>query len=129
MPTEIGLLIAVADTTLQNDQLRKSEIDARAEILRYGVINQQDLQGEYLSDPSSPIANAAYSIVRINRPGQQWSLELDGRSIATIDPAELLSWGEFNAVVSIRTNLSETGSVRKKSHRETVRVSLKRRTD
>ncbi len=52
LPTEIGLLMEVADTTLQNDRLRKAEIYGRAGILNYWIINLQDRQIECFSHHS-----------------------------------------------------------------------------
>lgn len=90
LPTEIGLLIEVADTTLQSDRLRKSEIYGRAGILNYWIINLQDRQVECYSQPTGPIPTPGYSQCEIKQPGQRLSLELDGVVLATLDPAEFL---------------------------------------
>lgn len=90
LPTEIGLLIEVADTTLQNDRLRKTEIYGRAGILNYWIINLQDRQIECFSQPTGPISKAGYNQSDILLPGDQLPLELDGSGVATLDPAEFL---------------------------------------
>ena len=90
LPTEIGLLIEVADTTLQHDRLRKTEIYGRAGILKYWIINLQDRQIECYSQPTGPIPNANYGQCDILKPGDQLPLELDGLVVATLDPSELL---------------------------------------
>ena len=90
LPTEIGLLMEVADTTLQNDRLRKAEIYGRAGILNYWIINLQDRQIECFSQPTGPILNPSYSQCDIQKPGGQLQLELDGVVVATLDPSELL---------------------------------------
>ena len=90
LPTEIGLLIEVADPTLQNDRLRKAEIYGRAGILKYWIINLQDRQIECYSQPTGPTPNPSYSQCDIQKPGGQLQLELDGVVVATLDPSELL---------------------------------------
>ena len=90
LPTEIGLLIEVADTTLQNDRLRKTEIYGRAGILQYWIVNLQDRQVECYSQPTGPITNASYNLCDIQKPGGQLRLEFDGVVVATLDPSELL---------------------------------------
>ena len=90
LPTEIGLLIEVADTTLQNDRLRKTEIYGRAGILQYWIVNLQDRQIECYSQPTGPIPKPGYSHSDIQNPGGQLQLELDGVVVATLDPSELL---------------------------------------
>ena len=90
LPTEIGLLIEVADTTLQHDRLRKTEIYGRAGILKYWIINLQDRQIECYSQPTGPIPNANYGQCDILKPGDQLPLELDSVVVATLDPSELL---------------------------------------
>ena len=90
LPTEIGLLIEIADTTLQNDRLRKTEIYGRAGILTYWIINLQDRQIECYSQPTGPISNPRYGQCDIKKPGDVLPLELDGVVVATLDPSELL---------------------------------------
>ena len=90
LPTEIGLLIEVADTTLQNDRLRKTEIYGRAGILKYWIVNLQDRQVECYSQPTGPIPNPGYGQCDIQLAGGQLPLEVDGIVVAILDPSELL---------------------------------------
>jgi Uma2 family endonuclease len=50
-PDDIGLLIEVANTTLQDDRIIKGGIYARARIQPYWIVNLIDFQIEVYSDP------------------------------------------------------------------------------
>lgn len=90
LPSEIGLLIEVANTSLARDRLDKSRIYARAGILAYWVINLDDRTVEVFTQPSGPTAAPAYASTDTYRPGDGVPLVLDGQPVGVVPAADLL---------------------------------------
>ncbi len=90
LPTEIGLVIEIADSSLQSDRRDKGRIYARAGIPVYWVINVADRQIEVYSDPDTAADPPAYRIRTDYRPGDQLPITLDGNQVGTIAVNELL---------------------------------------
>jgi Uma2 family endonuclease len=89
-PADIGLLIEVANMSLERDQKDKSRIYARAGVAAYWIINVVDRQVDRLTRPSASGGIAAYGDVHVIRPPDAVPLELDGAAVALIPAAELL---------------------------------------
>jgi Uma2 family endonuclease len=89
-PTDIGLLIEVADSSLLRDQRDKTRIYARAGIVSYWIVNLVDQRIEVYTQPSGSTAVPAYGSFQIYQPGDNVPLVLDGNTVATVAAADLL---------------------------------------
>jgi Uma2 family endonuclease len=89
-PTDIGLLIEVADTSLLRDQRDKTRIYARAGIVCYWIVNLVDQRIEVYTQPSGPMAVPAYGSFQIYQPGDNVPLVLDGNNVGSVAVADLL---------------------------------------
>jgi Uma2 family endonuclease len=89
-PSEIGLVIEVADSTLAGDRADKVRIYARAGIVCYWIINIVDSQIEVYTSPSGPTAAPTFAQRVDYRPGDQVPLVLDGVTVAQIAVHDLL---------------------------------------
>ncbi len=85
-PAEVGLLIEVADTSLDRDRHDKGPVYARANISLYWIVNLIDRQVEVYSTPSA----SGYANRKDFRVGDVVPLVLDGVNCGTIAVAELL---------------------------------------
>jgi hypothetical protein len=90
LPTDIGLIAEIANTTLAQDRGPKLRVYALAGIVCYWIINLVDRQIEVYTDPTGPDANPTYRQRRDYRPGDEVPLVLDGAEVARIAVAELL---------------------------------------
>ncbi len=89
-PADVGLVVEVADTSLQRDRDDKGRIYARAGIPTYGIVNLVDRRIEVYTAPSGPAAMPVYGQRQDFAPGSTLTLTLDTTSIATIAVADLL---------------------------------------
>jgi Uma2 family endonuclease len=92
-PDDVGLIIEVADSTLERDRKDKGRIYARENIPLYWIINLSDGQVEVYSLPSGPGTQPAYAQRQdfsVQTPGNQVPLILDGQLVAQIRVQELL---------------------------------------
>ncbi len=89
-PSDVGVVIEVADTTLAGDRADKGRIYARASIPYYWIVNLVDHQVEVYTDPSGPTATPAYAQRQDRRLGDDIPLTLDGAAVATIPVGDLL---------------------------------------
>jgi Uma2 family endonuclease len=89
-PTDLGLVVEVADASLLRDQRDKTRIYARGGIPCYWIVNLVDRRIEVFTQPSGPTAVPAYSSFQIYQPGDPVPLALDGATVATIPVDELL---------------------------------------
>jgi Uma2 family endonuclease len=87
---DIGLLIEVADSMLQQDRQGKARLYARAGIVEYWIVNLRDRQLEVFREPSGPTDAPTYARALVLKPEESVELRLDGQVIATIPVAELL---------------------------------------
>ncbi len=85
-PADVGLLIEVADTTLDRDRGEKESAYARGEVPAYWIVNLVDHQLEVCTEPSP----TGYRDRRILRPGEQVSLHLDGNEVGRIAVSAML---------------------------------------
>lgn len=89
-PSNVGLLVEVADSSLLRDQRDKTRIYARAGIVCYWIVNLVDRRIEVFTQPSGPVEIPAYSSFQIYQPGDDVPLVLDGALVGTIPVDELL---------------------------------------
>jgi Uma2 family endonuclease len=85
-PTEVGLVIEVANTSLQRDTLDKTRVYAADAIPEYWVVDVANQRVEVYSAP----AGGAYTAHRTLGPGDSLPLTLDGAVAATLAVADLL---------------------------------------
>lgn len=90
LPTEIGLVVEVADSSLQLDRREKRRIYAQAGIPVYWVINVADRQIEVYTDPDTSVNPPAYQTRTDYKPGDQLPITLDGKAVGTIPVSDLL---------------------------------------
>jgi Uma2 family endonuclease len=83
---DIGLVIEVADSSLDRDRTEKARIYAGAGIAVYWIINLVNRQVEVLTAPAA----LAYGQTQIYPPGAAVPLSLDGVLIASIPSDDLL---------------------------------------
>jgi Uma2 family endonuclease len=89
-PTDVGILIEVAEASLLRDQRDKARIYARAGIPCYWIINLVDERIEVYTNPSGPVAVPVYGAFQTYQPGDSIPLILDGATAATLPGADLL---------------------------------------
>ncbi len=89
-PADVGLVIEVADSTLDSDRIDKGRIYAEAGIAVYWIINLIDRQVEVYTHPSSATATPAFAQRQDYRLGDDVPLLLDGAAVANIPVRELL---------------------------------------
>jgi Uma2 family endonuclease len=89
-PTDVGIVIEVAEASLLRDQRDKTRIYARAGIPCYWIINLVDRRVEVYSQPSGPAAVPAYGSFQTYQPGDAVPLMLDGVPVGTVPVDDLL---------------------------------------
>jgi Uma2 family endonuclease len=90
LPADAGLLIEVADTTLDGDRTDKGRIYARAGIVCYWIVNLNDRQIEVYTLPSGGTADPSFAQRVDYRNGDTLPLILDGVTIASLAVRDLL---------------------------------------
>ncbi len=85
-PADVGILIEVADTTLDRDRGEKQSAYARGGVSVYWIVNLVDRQLEICTWPTPD----GYRERRIVLPGETASLFLDGTEIGQIDVSVIL---------------------------------------
>jgi hypothetical protein len=88
-PKDIGLLIEVAESSLEQDRDLKARLYARARVPQYWIANVVDRQIELLFNPIGGTA-PRYRGQRTLRGDDLVPLELDGELVARIPAKELL---------------------------------------
>jgi Uma2 family endonuclease len=89
-PADIGLLIEVANTSLQRDLADKARVYARAGIPAYWVIDVANGAVQVFTQPSGPTAAPAYASHQTVHPPAAVPLTLDGTAIGPMPAADLL---------------------------------------
>lgn len=86
LPSEVLLVVEVADTTARRDREWKRDIYAAAGIPLYWVVNLQTSETELYSDPELGL----YRGLKVVRRAEKLECTLDGHALA-IEPSEI--WG------------------------------------
>ncbi|MFO0845981.1 MAG: Uma2 family endonuclease [Gemmataceae bacterium] len=89
-PSEIGLLVEVANTTLPQDRVDKQRIYARNGIVSYWIANLVDRQVEVYTQPSGVSPTPAYAHRQDYPRGAHVPLLLDGLQAALLAVEDLL---------------------------------------
>lgn len=89
-PDEVGLLVEVAEASLERDRGWKKRLYAAARIPLYWIINLVDRQVEVYADASGPAERADYATLRIYRPGDQIPVHLAGQQLGHLPADDLL---------------------------------------
>lgn len=90
VPADLGLVIEVADSSLQIDRAHKGRMYAREAILVYWIVNLQDRQVEVYTDPDPAGNPAAYRTRKDYRPGDTVPVVLDGQPAGGIAVNDLV---------------------------------------
>jgi Uma2 family endonuclease len=89
-PEDIGLLVEVADTSLERDRGWKKRIYAAAEIPVYWIVNLVERHVEVFTGPSGPGDRPDFGACEIFLPGDRISVVLDGNEVGRIAVDDLL---------------------------------------
>jgi Uma2 family endonuclease len=89
-PTEVGILIEIANSSLGRDREDKARIYAKANVPVYWVVNVVDRQVEVYTQPSGPTATPAYGSSTTYRPGDNIPIVLDGVTVQSLAAADFL---------------------------------------
>jgi Uma2 family endonuclease len=85
---DVGLVIEVADTSLETDRSDKSRIYARAKVPCYWIVNLIDQQVEIRTEPTGPRGRPVFRQESIHQRDDQIRLVLDGKVFASTGVAE-----------------------------------------
>jgi Uma2 family endonuclease len=89
-PTDVALLVEVADDSLRRDRSRKKRAYARASIVVYWIVNLIDGQIEVYTDPTGPGDKPDYQNHEEFKPGTSIPVVIDGKEIARLNVDDLL---------------------------------------
>lgn len=89
-PSEVGLLVEIADTSLERDRTWKKRVYAAARIPVYWIVNLVDREVEVFTGPSGPCQQPDYSSRRLFRLGDEIPALLDGKEVGSIAVDDLL---------------------------------------
>ncbi|MBI3271817.1 MAG: Uma2 family endonuclease [Planctomycetes bacterium] len=89
-PTEIGLLVEVADSSLDRDRTLKARLYARAGIPRYWILDLEARSLEVYEQPSGPAAQPFYHRRTVFGDGSRVRLVLGDLERGELDVRELL---------------------------------------
>jgi Uma2 family endonuclease len=87
---DIGLMVEVADSSLELDRTTKQRIYARAKIPVYWIVNLIDGQLEVYTNPTGAGAQAKYRKRQIFAENEEAPVVLDGHEVGRIAVRELL---------------------------------------
>jgi hypothetical protein len=87
---DVGLVVEIANTSLDRDRDDKTRIYARAGIVCYWIVNLLDARVEVYTQPSGATAAPAYGSRQDYRAGDTIPLILDGATVGTVAAADLL---------------------------------------
>lgn len=89
-PPETGLVIEVADSSLDHDRTTKYRVYARAGIPTYWIVNLVDRQVEVYTGPTAPAPEPSYHQRVDFGPADDVPLVLDGQVVGRVRVADLL---------------------------------------
>jgi Uma2 family endonuclease len=87
---DIGLIVEVADSSLDQDQRQKSRIYARAGIRAYWIVNLVTRQIEVFADPQGTDETATYVDQRTFRGADVIHWQIDKQTAVEVRAADLL---------------------------------------
>lgn len=89
-PADIGLIVEIADSSLDQDQRQKSRIYARARVPAYWIVNLVNRQVEVFTNPTGTVDAAAYAIQQTYRNQERIPWQVAGQLVAEIQANDLL---------------------------------------
>jgi Uma2 family endonuclease len=89
-PTDLALVVEVADTTLERDRRVKKRLYALAGLVIYWIINLSELLVEVYTEPSGPAEEPDYRERRDYGVDDSVPVVIEGREVGRIDVRELL---------------------------------------
>ena len=89
-PSDVGLVVEVADSSLKTDQTVMKAIYANAAIPIYWIVNIPDRRLEVYTDPTGPADPPIYRLRRDYGPDDDVPLVLDDREVGRIAVRDLL---------------------------------------
>lgn len=89
-PGDLGLVVEVAEATLQRDRQDKARISARAGIVEYWVVNLAERQVEVYTSPSGSTATPGYARQQVYALGTSVPLTLGGAHLGDIAVDQML---------------------------------------
>lgn len=89
-PDEVGLLVEVADTSLERDRTWKKRIYANAGIPCYWIVNLVNHQVEVFHQPTASGATREYAIHEVFGTGEEVPVLLDGKVVGRAAVKDLL---------------------------------------
>lgn len=89
-PTDISLLIEVADSSLASDRGDKLRAYAANGIVEYWIVNLVDGRVEVYTQPSGPAVAPSYGSLQSYAAGQAVPLTLDGTAVGSVAVADVL---------------------------------------
>jgi Uma2 family endonuclease len=89
-PRDVGLIVEVADRSVQTDRDLKGPLYGRVGIPVYWLLNLPDGRLELYSDPTGPDPNPCYRQRQDLTPADSAPLVLDGREVCRIPVLDLL---------------------------------------
>ncbi len=89
-PTDLGILIEVANTTLNSDRNDKAPVYALAGVAEFWIVNITQSRIEVYTQPDPQTYPPAYRKLTVYDPGQTIPLNLDGQHLADLPVDELL---------------------------------------
>jgi len=90
VPDEVGLLVEVAEASLDRDRGWKKRIYAAAAIPAYWIVNLVEHQVEVFTKPSGPGDRPEYETRQVFLPGDQVPVVLEGQEVGRIAVDDLL---------------------------------------
>ena len=90
VPSEVGLVVEVAESSLETDRREKARLYARAGIPRYWIVNLVDRRLEVHEQPAEIDGVPGYRRVTSWSVGQTVELHLDDRVVTTVAVDDLL---------------------------------------
>ncbi len=88
--SDVGLIVEIANTSLDRDREDKTRIYARAGVPYYWIVNLPDACVEVYTQPSGPAARPGYAQRQDYGAGDAIPLLLDGATVGTVAAADLL---------------------------------------
>lgn len=89
-PKDVGLVVEVAESSIDRDRGWKKRIYARARIPVYWIINLIDNKIEVYTDPTGPAKKPDYRHRKDHGPADQLPVVIDGKVVARLKVRDLL---------------------------------------
>jgi Uma2 family endonuclease len=89
-PQDVGLIVEVAESTLQRDQGLKKRLYARANIPVYWIVNLPEHQMEVYTDPTGPADDPDYRQRQNYALADDVPVVIDGREVGRLHVRDLM---------------------------------------